>query len=75
MAYIVLFILGIILILLSAFSQSHHYLTWAFGVWGVTLVIWYIVEKLYANFTMPKTTEQKPLNTDLPEIILDNLID
>lgn len=70
--YVCLFILGAGLLLLSAFSQNHTLLIWAFVTLGIGLIIWYIVEKLYANFTMPKSTQQKQSSTGLP---LDNIID
>lgn len=70
--YLGLFALGAILMLLSAFSQHQHYLLWALIAWAMSATLWFIVKKLYADFTMPTSTQQKRRKTELP---IDDIID
>lgn len=72
--YLGLFAVGTILLVISLFNQNSTYLTCIFIAWGISLVVWFVVEKLYGNFTMTKYPESHKIvdnpTKDLP-IFLD----
>lgn len=63
--YLGLFVIGIVLILFSTFSQNFAYFSLAFICLALSSIIWYTIRQLYTNFKMSKTPENQLFKTEV----------